>query len=193
MSTSSRSSSAFAINQEGWLSQARHVASPNCDERNSDDEISLLVIHNISLPPGQFGTGHVEAFFCNQLDVSADEFFDEIKGLCVSAHFFVARDGAVTQFVPTTQRAWHAGVSCFDGRSACNDFSIGIEMEGTDHQPYTDEQYQTLTQLTEALMNRHQAITKERITGHCDIAPGRKTDPGPAFDWCRYRANIHSL
>ncbi len=192
MPLSSHTPTVFSVDNDGWLSPARHLASPNCDDRCSGDEISLLVIHNISLPPGQFGTGHVDAFFCNQLDVEAHEFFEEIKDLRVSAHFLVARDGAVTQFVPTTKRAWHAGVSCFDGRKACNDFSIGIEMEGTDDQPYTDDQYQTLTQLTQALMIRHQAITDDRIAGHCDIAPERKTDPGPAFDWQRYRTSIHS-
>ncbi|MGH1370487.1 MAG: 1,6-anhydro-N-acetylmuramyl-L-alanine amidase AmpD [Cellvibrionaceae bacterium] len=192
MSQSSLAPSDFSIDKDGWLSTARHLPSPNCDDRCSKDPISLLVIHNISLPPGQFGSGHVDAFFCNQLDISAHEFYQEIKDLRVSAHFFVTREGAVTQFVATTQRAWHAGVSHFDGRSACNDFSIGIEMEGTDDLPYTDDQYHTLTRLTEALMNRHPAITRDRIAGHCDIAPERKTDPGPAFDWHRYRASLHS-
>ena len=190
MSQSSSVASSFSVGEDGWALPARHLASPNCDDRCPGDDISLLVIHNISLPPGQFGAGHVDTFFCNKLDVGAHEFFEEIKDLRVSAHFLVDRNGEVTQFVPTIDRAWHAGVSCFEDRDACNDFSIGIEMEGTDDQPYTDDQYQTLAELTAALMQRHKGITLERIAGHCDIAPARKTDPGPSFDWSRYRASI---
>lgn len=190
MSLTSSTSETFSIDEDGWLRPARHLLSPNHNHRESCDDISLLVIHNISLPPGQFGTGCVEDFFCNQLDTSAHEFFEQIQDLKVSAHFLVDRTGAVTQFVPTIARAWHAGVSRFEGREACNDFSIGIELEGTDDEPYTDDQYSTLQRLAQALMSRHPAITQERISGHCDIAPGRKTDPGPAFDWSRFRVSL---
>lgn len=173
----------------GWVSGIRHCPSPNYNQR-PHGEISLLVIHNISLPPGQFGTGKVQAFFGNQLVVDEHPYFAEICHLQVSAHFLIERDGAVTQFVSCLDRAWHAGVSQFQGRDNCNDFSLGIELEGTDEQPYTDQQYQALIELTERLRQAWPAITVERICGHCDIAPGRKTDPGPAFDWARLRAAL---
>ena len=173
----------------GWVSGIRHCPSPNYNQRPLG-EISLLVIHNISLPPGQFGTGKVQAFFGNQLVVDEHPYFAEICHLQVSAHFLIERDGAVTQFVSCLDRAWHAGVSQFQGRDNCNDFSLGIELEGTDEQPYTDHQYQALIELTERLRQAWPAITVERICGHCDIAPGRKTDPGPAFDWARLRAAL---
>mgnify|MGYP002700391335 CR=1 FL=1 len=192
MSSISPNTEIFSIDDEGWLTPARHLLSPNHNHRDDSGDISLLVIHNISLPPGQFGTGCIEDFFCNQLDCSSHEFFGQIQDLKVSAHFLVDRAGSITQFVPTIARAWHAGVSCFDGREACNDFSIGIELEGTDDEPYTTDQYSALQGLTKALMCRHADITQERISGHCDIAPGRKTDPGPAFDWSRFRAGLHS-
>lgn len=174
----------------GWLDQARRVPSPNYNQRPSDQTIDLLVIHNISLPPGQFGTGCVEDFFCNQLDHSAHPFFEEIQSLQVSAHLLIERSGAVVQFVGFDDRAWHAGQSCFNGREACNDFSIGIELEGTDETPYTDEQYQHLVAITRAIQKAYPAIVLDNIQGHADIAPGRKTDPGPAFDWARYRQAI---
>lgn len=180
----------FCVDQDGWLTPARHCLSPNHNSRDPDIDISLLVIHNISLPPGEFGTGCVEDFFCNRLDCSRHEFFEEIQDLRVSAHFLIERTGQVVQFVPTIARAWHAGVSSFEGREACNDFSIGIELEGTDDQPYTDQQYTALNAVTEALMQRHGQITPERITGHSDIAPDRKTDPGPSFEWERYRQTL---
>lgn len=173
----------------GWVDGIRHCPSPNYNQRPLG-EISLLVIHNISLPPGQFGTGKVQAFFGNQLVVDEHPYFAEICHLQVSAHFLIERDGAVTQFVSCLDRAWHAGVSQFQGRDNCNDFSLGIELEGTDEQPYTDHQYQALIELTERLRQAWPAITVERICGHCDIAPGRKTDPGPAFDWARLRAAL---
>ncbi|KHO64406.1 1,6-anhydro-N-acetylmuramyl-L-alanine amidase AmpD [Pseudomonas flexibilis] len=173
----------------GWVSGIRHCPSPNYNQR-PHGEVSLLVIHNISLPPGQFGTGKVQAFFGNQLVVDEHPYFAEICHLQVSAHFLIERDGAVTQFVSCLDRAWHAGVSQFQGRDNCNDFSLGIELEGTDEQPYTDHQYQALIELTERLRQAWPAITVERICGHCDIAPGRKTDPGPAFDWARLRAAL---
>lgn len=180
----------LVINADGWVEAAARADSPNFDVRPDVNDISLLVIHNISLPPGEFGTGCVRQFFCNQLDHAAHPFFREIEGVRVSAHFFIDRQGGLTQFVATTARAWHAGQSCFQGRSMCNDYSIGIELEGTDDRPYTDEQYQTLRALTRALMIRHPQIVPDRLTGHSDIAPGRKTDPGPAFDWARYKIGL---
>mgnify|MGYP001259450466 CR=1 FL=1 len=173
----------------GWCAGVQHCPSPNFNER-PDGEISLLVIHNISLPPGQFGTAKVQPFFQNTLDCSEHPFFAEISHLRVSAHFFIERDGLVTQFVSCLARAWHAGVSQFGGREGCNDFSLGIELEGTDDLPFTDAQYRGLVNLTRQLQRAWPAITVERICGHSDIAPGRKTDPGQAFDWARYRAEL---
>ncbi|MBA1181665.1 1,6-anhydro-N-acetylmuramyl-L-alanine amidase AmpD [Pseudomonas psychrotolerans] len=175
---------------DGWYREARLCPSPNHNERPAGTEVSLLVIHNISLPPGQFGTGCVQAFFQNCLDHSAHPFFAEIAELKVAAHFLIERDGTVTQFVSCAQRAWHAGVSSFDGRENCNDFSLGIELEGTDDLAYTDAQYRALGRLTRALQRAYPAITAERIQGHSDIAPGRKTDPGPAFDWARLQGEL---
>jgi len=175
---------------KGWISTAIRLASPNVDARPDESDISLLVIHNISLPPGQFGGGHVNELFTNQLNPNAHPYFDQIADLKVSAHVLIDREGVVTQFVPFHQRAWHAGVSVFDGRSACNDYSIGIELEGADTTPYTNLQYARLAQITQCLMAKYPALTAKRITGHSDIAPGRKTDPGASFDWERFRALI---
>jgi N-acetyl-anhydromuramoyl-L-alanine amidase len=175
---------------DGWLAPARRVESPNFNQRAAGETVDLLVIHNISLPPGQFGTGCVEQFFCNQLDHSAHPFFAEIQSLQVSSHLLIERSGEVIQFVSFDDRAWHAGLSCFQGRESCNDFSIGIELEGTDDTPYTDEQYRQLTVVTRAIQNSYPAITTDRIAGHSDIAPERKTDPGPAFDWDRFRREL---
>jgi len=161
------------------------MASPNCNER-PNDEISLLVIHNISLPPGQFDTQAVQRFFCNELDCSEHPYYQEIEGLQVSAHLLIERTGRVIQFVPFNKRAWHAGLSSFEGREQCNDFSIGIELEGTDDQLFTDEQYEQLSNITQQLVSVYPSISLDRIVGHSDIAPGRKTDPGPCFDWSRY-------
>ncbi|GHD26108.1 1,6-anhydro-N-acetylmuramyl-L-alanine amidase AmpD [Parahalioglobus pacificus] len=180
---------AFSI-QQGWCAQARQVPSPNYGPRPDGAAVDLLVVHNISLPPGEFGGGAIEQFFCNQLDCSAHPFFREIEGLEVSAHFLIQRTGELVQFVNTQERAWHAGVSSYQGRENCNDFSIGIELEGSDDVPYTDAQYEVLRQLTHALIDFHRDLTSERIVGHSDIAPGRKTDPGPAFDWRRFRTAI---
>lgn len=166
----------------GWISGIKHIPSENCNARPSA-EISLLVIHNISLPPGQFGTDMVEAFFTNQLPINAHPYFADIAHLKVSAHFFIKRTGSITQFVSCLDRAWHAGVSNFQGREACNDFSLGIELEGEDHRPYTEAQYKSLNQLINELIKHYPMITSERICGHSDIAPKRKTDPGPAFKW----------
>ncbi|MCO7611310.1 1,6-anhydro-N-acetylmuramyl-L-alanine amidase AmpD [Pseudomonas chlororaphis] len=173
----------------GWCHGVRHCPSVNFNERPTG-EISLLVIHNISLPPGQFGTGKVQEFFQNRLDVTEHPYFAGIADLRVSAHFLIERDGVVTQFVSCLDRAWHAGVSSFEGRDTCNDFSLGIELEGTDDLPFTEAQYRSLSALTEQLQAAYSAITTQRICGHSDIAPGRKTDPGRAFDWARYRAAL---
>lgn len=175
---------------KGWLVPGTHVKSPNFNYRPDGVSVDLLVIHNISLPPGQFGGDHVERFFQNRLDKSEHPFFEEIEGLEVSSHFYIKRTGEIIQFVSTEERAWHAGVSVFDGQENCNDFSIGIELEGTDDLPYETAQYQSLVELTEVIRKAYPAITKERITGHCHIAPGRKTDPGAAFDWHHYLGQL---
>ena len=175
---------------QGWLMGALRRPSPNYNARPDPDDLSLLVIHNISLPPGRFGGKQVEQLFCNCLDWSEHPFFETIQGLEVSSHLFIRRDGEVIQFVPFHERAWHAGRSEFQGRGNCNDFSIGIELEGTDDAPYESVQYDQLVQVTCALMQAYPAITLDRIVGHCDIAPGRKTDPGPYFDWDYYRAAV---
>lgn len=174
----------------GWVSGVRQLPSENHNSRPSP-EISLLVIHNISLPPGQFGTGMVEALFTNQLPIDAHPYFADLDGLTVSAHFFIERDGAITQFVSCQDRAWHAGISTFNGRDNCNDFSLGIELEGVDDLAYSDAQYQSLNQLVAELTQHYPLITAERICGHSDIAPDRKTDPGPAFIWQRLQAKQH--
>lgn len=174
----------------GLVAEARYIPSPNRDERPSGVEPDLLVIHNISLPPGCFGGPYVTELFTNCLDPSAHSYFRDIAALKVSSHLLIRRDGEIIQYVPLSERAWHAGKSCFDGREACNDFSIGIELEGTDDMPYEDIQYERLAQLTKTILAAYPGITPDRITGHSDIAPGRKTDPGPAFDWKHYRAML---
>lgn len=178
--------------REGWLVGARRCPSPNYNQRPCGEPVSLLVIHNISLPPGQFGGGCIEAFFCNQLDTQAHPYFAEIADLQVSAHLLISREGCSTQFVSFDDRAWHAGQSLYDGRVNCNDFAIGIELEGTDDRPYTDAQYRELARVTRLLLLAYPALTPSRITGHADIAPERKTDPGPAFDWVRYLGSLDS-
>ena len=174
----------------GRLCHARWVPSPNHDARPAGTEVDLLVIHGISLPPGELGGPWIEELFQNRLDWETHPYFATIRGLRVSTHLLIRRDGDLIQFVDFAERAWHAGVSNFAGRSACNDFSIGIELEGADTVPYTDAQYRVLAETVRELMRRFPAIGPERIVGHSDIAPGRKTDPGPAFDWARLRAAI---
>lgn len=176
--------------QDGWLASARRCPSPNYNDRPAGAAISLLVVHNISLPPEEFGSGYIEAFFCNQLPVEQHPYFQQIRDLKVSAHLLIDREGNAIQFVPFGRRAWHAGRSVFQGRAECNDFSIGIELEGSDHIPYTDAQYRRLAEVAGLLLSHYPALTPERITGHSDIAPGRKTDPGPAFDWDYFRAQL---
>lgn len=148
--------------------------------------VDLLVIHCISLPEGCYGTEHIQKLFTGCLDCTAHESFNDLQGLQVSAHFVIRRDGEVEQYVPVHKRAWHAGVSSFEGREGCNDFSIGIELEGTDHSSFSKKQYSALIALTKAIQQLYPQITRQRIVGHSDIAPGRKTDPGSAFDWKRY-------
>ncbi len=176
--------------EQGWLQGVRHVPSPNFNARPADALISLLVIHNISLPPQHYGGPYIERFFQNQLDWTEHPYFETIRGLEVSAHFLVYRTGEVVQFVSCEDRAWHAGRSCFGGRENCNDFSIGIELEGADTEPYTDAQYVALHALSWRIMSQYPSIDATRVVGHCDIAPGRKTDPGPSFDWQHYRAAL---
>ncbi|MBU2955174.1 1,6-anhydro-N-acetylmuramyl-L-alanine amidase AmpD [Marinobacter sp. F3R08] len=171
----------------GRVPSAHWCPSPNFGPRPDGANISLLVVHNISLPPGQFGGPEIEEFFCNRLDHSAHPYFQTIAGIQVSAHLLIRRDGSLVQFVSLLDRAWHAGRSCFAGQEECNDFSIGIELEGTDEIPYTPEQYRALAEVTELIMFAWPDITSDRITGHCDIAPGRKSDPGPSFDWAYFR------
>ncbi len=175
-----------------WFQGVARCPSPNCDARPAGCAVDLVVIHNISLPPGEFGTGCVHALFQNRLDTGAHPYFQQLEGLEVSAHLLIERDGALSQFVALNRRAWHAGVSCYAGRDACNDFSIGIELEGTDDRPYTDAQYEQLAHTLHALFERFPALDASRLAGHSDIAPGRKTDPGPAFDWERLRALIRA-
>ncbi len=175
------------IDAEGWLLGARHHLSPNRDARPPGTPIDLLVIHNISLPPGKFEGDWIDDFFLNRLDPTVHPYFTTIAEIRVSAHLLIRRDGRLIQYVPCEQRAWHAGVSCFQGRERCNDYSIGIELEGDDTTPFTKAQYRVLAECTQRLRIRYPAITLERITGHSEIAPGRKTDPGPFFDWVCYR------
>lgn len=175
---------------DGWLSVAHKIPSPNFNQRPNNTPVSLLVIHNISLPPGEFGTGFVQQFFKNELDENAHPYFKTIAGLQVSAHLFIERDGEITQFVSFDDRAWHAGASNFQGVPNCNDYSIGIELEGTDDQRYTRAQYHALAKVTRQLLRTYPTLTPDRITGHEHIAPGRKTDPGPSFDWSGYLALI---
>lgn len=165
---------------------ARQCPSPNHDERPPDSPVDLLVIHNISLPPEQFGGPWIDDFFLNRLEPNHHPYFCTICEQRVSSHLLIRRDGELVQYVPLNLRAWHAGKSEFQGRQDCNDYSIGIELEGTDNIPYTDAQYQTLVETTRKIMTLFPSITAERIAGHCDIAPDRKTDPGPIFDWQGY-------
>jgi AmpD protein len=175
------------ISTDGLVSGVRFVASPNCDDRPDGVQIELLVVHSISLPPGDFGGPGIEALFLNALDPAAHPYYAGIAGLRVSAHFVVYRDGTTIQYVACSKRAWHAGVSSWNGRSRCNDFSIGIELEGCDDIAFEAAQYDALARLTRALRRRYPISD---IAGHSDIAPERKTDPGPHFDWARYRSMI---
>lgn len=166
-----------------WLSDASRLPSPNFDERPDPEDISLIVIHCISLPPGEFATGCIDQLFCNRLQADKHPYFAEIYQMKVSAHLLIQRKGDIVQYVPFDKRAWHAGQSCYEGRERCNDFSIGIELEGTETIPYTEAQYQQLAAAVASLLMAYPGLCRDRITGHSDIAPGRKTDPGESFDW----------
>jgi len=172
------------INTEtGLIENSPYIASPNADARPADADIDLIVIHSISLPPGEYGGPWIEKLFTNQLPADQHPYFQEVHQMKVSSHVLIRRDGTVQQFVPFHQRAWHAGQSCYEGRETCNNFSIGIELEGTDNSTFEDIQYQKLAELIDALSASYPGINKTRLTGHSDIAPGRKTDPGTGFDW----------
>lgn len=174
----------FVIDADGWCAGASQRASPNHDARGAGTVVDLLIVHNISLPPGEFGGPYIEDLFCNRLDYTLHPYFEHLKPLRVSAHFLIRRDASLLQFVSTHQRAWHAGVSTFKDRERCNDYSIGIELEGSDFKPFEPGQYRILGNLTAALQAHH-GLTD--VAGHEDVAPARKTDPGPFFDWRQYR------
>ena len=176
--------------QTGLLAEAHFVPSPNFDERPAGQPIDLLVIHNISLPPSEFGGPYIEQLFTNCLNPDAHPYFRDICHLQVASHLLIRRNGEIIQFVPFHKRAWHAGESCFAGRTRCNDFAIGIELEGADDIPYEDQQYEALWAISQKLLQTYTDIKPENILGHSDISPGRKTDPGPAFDWNRYWSGL---
>ncbi len=183
----------LTITDEGWLHDAHasvvHCLSPNCDNRPDKSDINLIVVHGISLPPNEFGGHYIEQLFCNQLNHAEHEYFDQLKGVYVSAHLLIRRDGQIIQFVSFLQRAWHAGVSSWQGRGRCNDYSIGIELEGADTIAYDDRQYEQLNTVVKLLRQTYPDIGSDAVVGHNDIAPGRKTDPGDAFDWQRLYFN----
>ncbi|MEE8306889.1 MAG: 1,6-anhydro-N-acetylmuramyl-L-alanine amidase AmpD [Gammaproteobacteria bacterium] len=170
---------------DGWLRAVRRVESPNADCRPADVDVELIVVHSISLPPGEFGGPAIDELFCNRLDSATHPYYCEIANLKVSAHTLIRRDGSITQYVPFHLRAWHAGESSYQGRDACNDFSVGIELEGCDRSSYDDAQYRSLGQLILALRRAYPTLATAPVVGHDDIAPGRKTDPGPTFNWQR--------
>jgi AmpD protein len=176
----------------GLLEGVRFLASPHCDERPAGTAVDLLVVHGISLPPGEFGGPWVQQLFLGKLEVSAHPYFIQVAALKVAAHLLVRRDGELLQFVPFDRRAWHAGVSRFEGREACNDFSIGVELEGSDELAYAPVQYVRLAEVCQALLQAYPGIRPERIVGHSDVAPGRKTDPGPGFDWPHFRTQLQA-
>lgn len=172
------------VEPDGWCRQAQRLPSPNFDPRPPEAVVDLLVVHNISLPPDEFGGHYIGDLFLNRLDCDVHPYFDRLRGLRVSSHFLITREGALLQFVSANERAWHAGVSQFEGRERCNDFSIGVELEGSDFRPFADRQYRTLAALAVALAHRYPL---RHVAGHEHIAPGRKTDPGPFFDWQHLR------
>ena len=178
---------------KGWLDGVKQIASPNCDTRPPGTAPELIVIHGISLPPGDFGGPWIDHLFTNRLDRDAHSYFAQVCEMRVSAHVLIRRDGSLTQYVPFTARAWHAGESNYCGRRACNDFSIGIELEGTDELPYERVQYQALAELVAALRRTYPSLRDAALVGHSDIAPGRKTDPGPAFDWARLEQALAAI
>ena len=177
----------------GLIEPATRCTSPNSDARPEGCAPEMIVLHGISLPPGEFGGPEIEQLFSNRLDWDAHPYFGEIRGLEVSSHLLIRRDGELLQFVPFTDRAWHAGESSFRGRRRCNDFAIGIELEGEDETPYTDVQYESLERVVAAVLCAYPAISAREIAGHCDVSPGRKSDPGPAFDWLRLYDGLAQL
>ena len=184
-----RTDPAFAVDvATGWMHGVERIESPNANERPPGAEPELIVVHGISLPPGEFGGPWIDLLFCNRLPADAHPYFAQIAHLEVSAHLLIRRTGAVTQYVPFHRRAWHAGESSYRGRSGCNDFSIGIELEGSDTVRYEDVQYSVLAAVIQALCEAYPTLSPRHVVGHSDIAPGRKTDPGPAFDWPRLHA-----
>jgi AmpD protein len=181
----------FAIDTDrGLLELARQEPSPNCDERPRGVEPDLIVVHGISLPPGEFGGPWIDQLFTNALPSDGHPYFAEVAGLRVSSHLLIRRTGEIVQYVPFHRRAWHAGVSSWAGRERCNDYSIGIELEGADHSPYESTQYAMLARVIAVLCRSYPRLTPDRVVGHSDVAPGRKTDPGPAFDWPRLRSLV---
>jgi AmpD protein len=179
------------LGPDGWISGVRRLPSPNCDRRPPGMRAELLVIHNISLPPGEYGGDAIARLFTNTLAADSHPYFDRLRGLKVSAHFLVRRDGEIIQFVPCGKRAWHAGVSSWRGRPRCNDYSIGVELEGSDDVAFEDSQYAALSRLSRVLRRGHPML--RHVAGHSDIAPERKTDPGPCFDWARYLAALRDF
>ncbi|MEE9345091.1 MAG: 1,6-anhydro-N-acetylmuramyl-L-alanine amidase AmpD [Methylococcales bacterium] len=173
-----------------WLNNVRHLLSPNCDKRTDENDISLIVIHCISLPPRQYGTAYIDQLFTNCLNADEHQYFKEIHKFKVSSHLLISRKGTITQYVPFNLRAWHAGQSSYYARACCNDFSIGIELEGIETDLYTDHQYTQLVDVISILLNNYTKLSANDITGHSDIAPGRKQDPGPTFDWHRLRCML---
>ena len=179
--------------ESGWIDGIRRVPSPNRDERPPGCSLDLIVVHGISLPPGQFGGQWIDRFFANDLPTEVHPYFATIAELRVSAHILIARDAAMTQYVPFTERAWHAGESNYCGRSSCNDFSVGIELEGADDLPYDQAQYVSLANLVRTLQQTYPSLCSAEIVGHCDIAPGRKTDPGASFEWTRLSRLLENI
>ena len=185
--------SRWRVDAAGWLEGARRVPSPHRDARPPGMAVDAVIVHGISLPPGRFGGPWIDALFTGTLDPAAHPYFRTIAGMRVSAHLLIRRDGTITQYVPFTERAWHAGASSLAGRPRCNDYAIGIELEGADDIPYAPAQYRVLAEVIAVLMHAYPAITPRRVVGHCHVAPGRKTDPGPAFDWARLGAALAHL
>lgn len=183
----------LTIDNEGWIKECTKIESPHFNERPQKDDISLLVIHNISLPPNEYGGKYITDLFLGKLDSSEHPYFEGICKLEVSSHFLIRRTGEIIQYVATEKRAWHAGKSVFEGREKCNDFSIGIELEGTDTDKYTTFQYNSLILLTKLVIKTYPQITLNRITGHCNIAPDRKTDPGESFDWNFFKNELSKI
>jgi AmpD protein len=179
--------------ETGWLHGVERIPSPNCDSRPGAAPLDLIVIHGISLPPAEFGGNWVDRFFTNELPAAAHQYFAAIAHLRVSAHVLIRRDGRLTQYVPFSARAWHAGESDYCGRKSCNDFSVGIEIEGTDEIPYEPAQYVALAELVCSLRSAYPSLRNAELVGHCDISPGRKTDPGPSFDWALLNRHLAAI